>query len=283
MASILPVAVVTGSNSGLGLALAIKLARNHIVFAGMRSLEKAGPLQEAAAQANVAENVRPIELDVNSDSSVEASLGTAIGSVGRVDVLINNAGYSQVGSVEFMDMDAMRAQMDTNLFGVIRCQKAVLPFMRQQKSGKIVNISSIGGIWGQPFNDIYCASKFAVEGLSESQAALFRTFGVRVTCVEPGGIKSSFLHNAVRPDMTKMPADYHGPIASTMKAYAAGSSSQTPDEVADSIIQQVIDVAEPPLRVQVNPAIQKVFETQLADVSGEAGVALSATRFLSTL
>ncbi|CAE7830187.1 RDH8 [Symbiodinium microadriaticum] len=253
------------------MALSVKLARNHLVFAGMRSLAKRDSLLEAATKAEVSGNVRAIEVDVNTDASVENGLVPALKEAGRVDVLVNNAGYSQAGSVEMLAMEAMKAQMETNLYGVIRCQKAVLPFMRQQKAGKIINISSVGGIWGQPFNDIYCASKFALEGLTESQAALFRTFGVHVSCVEPGAIKSAFWVNAQMPDTSVMPAEYQKPLQSTMGAYGKSSSvGQTPDEVADVIIEQIINAASPPVRVQTNPSIQKVFEQQLGqNISGE--------------
>ncbi|CAE7417116.1 RDH8 [Symbiodinium natans] len=273
----LPVAVVTGANSGLGLALAVKLARSHLVFAGMRSLAKKDALLEAAVKAEVSSNIRALELDVNTDASVESGLAPALKEAGRADVLVNNAGYSQAGSVEMMSMDAMKAQMETNLFGVIRCQKAVLPYMRQQKSGKIINISSVGGIWGQPFNDIYCASKFALEGLTESQAALFRTFGVHVSCVEPGAIKSAFFANAQVPDTSSMPSEYQKPLESTMGAYRTSSSvGQTPDEVADVVIEQIVNSANPPVRVQTNPSIQKVFEQQLGqNMSGEVAAEMS--------
>eukprot|EP00438_Fugacium_kawagutii_P022363 Skav205213 [mRNA] locus=scaffold400:61441:61998:- [translate_table: standard] len=182
-----------------------------------------------------------------------------------------------------MTMEAMKAQMETNLFGVIRCQKAVLPYMRQQKSGKIINISSVGGIWGQPFNDIYCASKFALEGLVESQAPLFRTFGVYSCCVEPGAIKSAFFSNAQVPEASSMPPEYLKPMQSTMAAYGkSGGSGQTPEEVADVIMQKIIEVAEPPVRVQTNPSIKGVFEQQLGqNVSGSVALDMSTSRFLA--
>ncbi|CAK9090296.1 Uncharacterized oxidoreductase YusZ (ORFA) [Durusdinium trenchii] len=297
----LPVAVVTGANSGLGLALSVKLAKSHLVLAGMRNLTKKDQLLEAAAAASVAANVKPVELDVNVDASVEGSLAPALkdlwgGEAGRVDVLVNNAGYSQAGSVEFLSMDAVKAQFETNLFGVIRCQKAVLPYMREQKSGKIINISSVGGIWGQPFNDVYCASKFALEGMVESQAPVFKTFGVYCSCVEPGAIKSAFWSNAQVPEFAsrrglenrgngRMPAEYQKPLQSTMAAYGkSGAAGQTPEEVADIIIEKIVQVGEPPVRLQTNPAIQKVFEQQLGqNLSGSAGLQMSTTRFLSDL
>jgi len=216
---------------------------------------------------------------------VDSGLADALKDVGRVDVLVNNAGYSQAGSVEMMSMEQMKAQLETNLFGVIRCHKVVLPYMRSQKSGKIINISSVGGIWGQPFNDIYCASKFALEGMVESQAPLFRTFGVYTSCVQPGAIKSAFWSNAQVPDVSSMPAEYGKPMQSTMTAYGkSGAVGQTPEEVADVIIQKIIEVSEPPVRIQTNPSIQKVFDQQVGqNVSGDAALNMSTTRFLADL
>ena len=151
--------------------------------------------------------------------------------------------------------------------------------MRTQRSGKIINITSVGGVWGQPFNDIYCASKFAVEGLAESQAGLLRTFNVYETCVQPGGIKTAFVENAVRPDMTKTPADYAKPMMSTVEAYRTNSSAQTAEEVAQVVMDKVVHVEHPPLKVQTNPAIQAVFQAQLADTTGEQGVKMQARFF----
>eukprot|EP00656_Telonema_subtile_P011377 TRINITY_DN15612_c0_g1_i1.p1 TRINITY_DN15612_c0_g1~~TRINITY_DN15612_c0_g1_i1.p1 ORF type:complete len:247 (-),score=60.16 TRINITY_DN15612_c0_g1_i1:52-792(-) len=239
----LPVALITGTNSGVGLALAVKLAANHRVFAGMRGVTEAkrADLDAATTAANVQENVTVLELDVCSDASVQSAVESMLEQTeGRCDILVNNAGYSVVGSVEMVSMEDATAQFDTNFFGVIRCQKAVLPAMRQQKSGKIINVSSVGGVWGQPFNDVYCASKFALEGMSESQAALFRTFGVRVTCVQPGAIKTAFVTNLKRPDFETMPVDYQAPLQSTMAAYQSSFGvGQTPEELS------LIHISEP--------------------------------------
>lgn len=180
-----------------------------------------------------------------------------------------------------LSIDAIRAQFETNVFGVMRCQQGVLPAMRRQGAGKIINLSSMGGVWGQPFNDAYCASKFALEGMSEAQAALFRTFGVYVTCVQPGGIKTSFLKNARRPDLASIPAAYHAPLQSTMAAYASSSSAQSADEVADAIIAGVVEVAEPPLKLQTNPSTAPIFEGQLKDPTGAWGVQAATQRFLA--
>jgi NAD(P)-dependent dehydrogenase (short-subunit alcohol dehydrogenase family) len=286
MASSLPVAIVTGTNSGVGLALAVRLGATFRVFAGMRgvSAAKRESFDAAAASAGVSANITVVDLDVNSDESVNSAIGAAINECGRCDVLVNNAGYSVFGSVEMIDMDTMQAQLNTNVLGVIRCQKAVLPTMRKQKSGKIINISSVGGVWGQPFNDIYCASKFAVEGLTESQAPLFRTFGVYVSSVQPGAIKSNFIENANKPDFAAIPPEYGPGIQSTMAAYQASAGStlgQTSDEVAEAVMNQVINVEKPPVKVQTNPGIQGIFAMQKVDATGETGVAMATDRFLT--
>ena len=207
--STLPVALITGTNSGVGLALSVQMASTHRVFAGMRGVsgEKRKALDEAASGAGVDSNITVIEIDVCSDSSVETAVKDMLAQTGRCDVLVNNAGYSVFGSVEMVSMETVIAQYQTNVFGVIRMQQAVLPTMREQRSGKIINVSSVGGVWGQPFNDVYCGSKFALEGMSEAQAAVFRTFGVHITCVQPGAIKTAFVSNAKRPDMGLVPSE----------------------------------------------------------------------------
>lgn len=278
----LPVAVITGTNSGVGLALSVLMAKTHRVYAGMRSLEKKDALCKAAAEQDVGDNVVPIEMDVNCDDSVAAAFNLVIEKEKKVDVLVNNAGYALFGGVENHDMAAIKAQFETNVFGVMRCQKAVLPSMRAQRSGKIINVSSIGGVWGQPFNDVYCASKFALEGMTQAQAGVFRTFGVYTTVVEPGGIKTAFIGNATKPTM--LPEEYKEPLGTTMAGYGGGSpsASQTAEEVAQAIIDQVVAVAEPPVRVQTNPAIQGVFDGLLADTTGQKGLEMQK-RFLPNL
>lgn len=278
------VAIVTGCNSGVGLYISVALARSHRVYAGIRSVtaEKRADLDAAATEAGVTAEIRVFELDVASDDSVRTNIAAVLAEAGRVDVLVNNAGFSLFGTVEFLEMDKIRGQFETNVYGVIRCQQAVLPLMRAQRSGKIINVTSVGGIWGQPFNDVYCASKFAVEGLSESQAALFRTFGIHVTCVEPGLILTKFVQNAQRPDLSTVPEDYQDPLGKTLAAYThpeGRKSGQTGEEVAQVIIDQVVNVAEPPLRVQTNPLLRSIFEAQLRDPTGEAGVKLAQARF----
>lgn len=255
----------------------------------MRSLDRKGDLVSAAEAEGVSANITTDEMDINSDDSVRQSMARFEAQFGRgPDVLVNNAGYALFGSVEMLSMSQMQAQMNANFFGCVRTSMAVLPSMRAQRSGKIVNVSSIGGVHGQPFNDIYCASKFAVEGMVEAQAPLFRSFGVFVTSVQPGAIRSAFAQNAVRPDMASLPSEYAEPIQRTMAAYhraqvedTDGKVSQTPEEVAAVIWDKVIDVEVPPVKVQTNPVIQALFEMKSNDVHGAMGLLANQERFLS--
>ena len=178
-----------------------------------------------------------VDLDVNSDESVRTGFKTIADSAlfvqngSRIDLLINNAGYSQPGTVEMLSMEQVQQQFNTNVFGVIRCQQAVLPFMRKQKSGKILNISSVGGIYATAFNDVYCAAKFALTGLTDSQSAMFRTFGVHVTNVEPGAMRTDFMANSSKANAgaaEKLPSipEYIEPIKQVRAAF--GKNSATP-------------------------------------------------------
>ena len=278
------VAYVTGSNSGVGSALVLALAKQGFnVWATMRTVAKGDALVESAKAAGLSELITIDQCDVSNDASVTESFERLYSKFDHIDVLINNAGYCVFGSVELLSMDAMKAQFETNFFGVIRTIKAVMPKMRAQRSGKIINISSVGGIWGQPFNDVYCASKFAVEGMGESQAALFREFGVYITNVEPGAIRTKFGANAQRPQ--NIPEDYQPHVASTIAVYTKGASnkgySQSPEEVADIVVEKVVNVERPPFRLPTNPVIQGVFDMQLKDTTGEAGVAAGKARFLT--
>ena len=196
------VAIVTGSSSGIGLAASLALARaGHTVHATMRDTSRSGRLDDAASAEGL--DVRVSQMDVDDDSSVEAAVSRALGGAGRLDVLVNNAGYGAVGAVEDIPMGEFRAQFETNLFGVVRVIKAAAPAMRRTAAEgaagggggpgpTIVNVSSVAGRIGFPATSAYISSKFALEGLSESLAYELAPFGVRVVVVEPGVIKTNF-------------------------------------------------------------------------------------------
>jgi NAD(P)-dependent dehydrogenase (short-subunit alcohol dehydrogenase family) len=177
----MPIALVTGTSTGIGQATAISLARTgHVVHAAMRDLAAAGELEAAATAEGL--DIRPIRMDVDDDASV----ADAVAAVGPIDVLVNNAGIGGAGSIEETPLSLFRGVMETNFFGLLRCTQAVIPQMRERRSGLIVNISSVAGRLAMAPQASYAASKFAVEALSECLAQEMKPFGVRVALIEPG-------------------------------------------------------------------------------------------------
>ena len=193
------VAVVTGTSSGIGFKTALTLARNGFyTYATMRNLKKSITIKEIANKEALP--LKVVQLDVDSDDlSVENTIQEKIISKKqRIDILVNNAGYGLVGPIEDISIEEeLKAQFETNLYGVIRVTQQVLPIMRRQKSGRIINVSSIGGIVGYPFSAAYCGTKFALEGLSESLSYEVDQFGIKVILIEPALVISDF-HNNVK-------------------------------------------------------------------------------------
>jgi NAD(P)-dependent dehydrogenase (short-subunit alcohol dehydrogenase family) len=185
------VAVVTGSSSGIGFETSLVLARNNFhTYATMRNPEKGAKMRTIQSGENLP--IEIIQLDVTSDKSVSHAIQSILSRSGRIDVLVNNAGYGLVGAFEELGMDEIKEQYETNFFGVIRVTQAVIPIMKEQKSGLIVNISSGAGRFGYPGGSAYVSTKFALEGLSESMAYELDRFDIKVTLVEPGFVKTNF-------------------------------------------------------------------------------------------
>ena len=186
------VAVVTGSSSGIGYETALTLARNgFLTYATMRNLNKSENIKKVATKENLP--IRIHQLDVTDDVSVKNTVQAILSETGRIDVLVNNAGYGLNGTFEDLAMDEIKAQYETNVFGLIRTTQSVLPIMRRQKYGIIVNISSGAGRFGFPGGSAYVSTKFAVEGLSESMSYELEPFGIKVVIVEPGVIRTNFV------------------------------------------------------------------------------------------
>jgi NAD(P)-dependent dehydrogenase (short-subunit alcohol dehydrogenase family) len=184
------IAIVTGSSSGIGFETAVFLARNGFhTYASMRNLEKSTNIIEIANREKV--TLQVIQLDVDDDKSVKDAIYKIEYEQGRIDVVVNNAGYLLIGPLEELSIGEFKEQFETNFFGAIRVIKEVLPIMRKQRAGTIVNISSLAGRIGLPLNSPYVSSKFAIEGLSESMAYEIEQFGIKVVLVEPGYIKTN--------------------------------------------------------------------------------------------
>ena len=182
------IVLVTGTSSGIGQAVAAQLgAAGHTVFAG--SLE--GPTADPPA------GVTELPLDVRSEDSVRSFVGASLARGGRIDALVNNAAYGLSGSLEEITIEEARKVLETNLFGIVRTTRAVLPHFRAQRGGRLVNISSGAGFTAEPFAGWYTVSKFAVEGFSETLWHELRPFGVRVSLVQPGWCRTNIVRDAV--------------------------------------------------------------------------------------
>ncbi|WP_411958540.1 SDR family oxidoreductase [Paracoccus homiensis] len=249
--------LITGTSTGLGIAIAIQSAQaGHTVYATMRNLDKRDALDAAAKDAGVSLNVLP--LDVQDSDSVTAAVDRIIAEQGRIDVLVNNAGMGYARSLEQADESDIARILDINYMGVVRCIKAVMPHMRKARAGHVINISSVGGLVGQPFNEVYCGAKFAVEGLTEAMASYITpAFGIQFTAIEPGGIASEFA-NTVLKQITEtggMLEDEYLPI---LQKYVAGSQTrqgedvyQTADQVAAVVLREM-QAEQPALRTRTS-------------------------------
>jgi NAD(P)-dependent dehydrogenase (short-subunit alcohol dehydrogenase family) len=232
------VALLTGTSSGFGLLTAVGLAQDGFyVLATMRDPDKAGALRAAMTEAGVsAERYEVLRLDVTDEVQVNEVVAAAIERHGQLDVLVNNAGYAQGGFVEEMSLDTLRAQFETNFFGLVAVTKSVLPQMRRQRKGKIVNLSSISGLIGIPAMSAYCASKFAVEGWSESLRHEMRQWGVDVVLVEP----AAFRTNVWETGLARMAVGEDSPYGEQLQAVhgqvlRSAEQGGDPAEVVDLI------------------------------------------------
>lgn len=262
------IVVITGCSAGLGIAIAVQAAqKGHKVYATMRNTSKRGALDEAAAAANVSLEV--LALDVADTASVNNCLEQIFTKEGRIDVLINNAGSGFVRSTEQASEEDIAWIMNVNFMGVVRATKAVIGHMREARSGHIINISSVGGLVGQPFNEVYCASKFAVEGYTESLACYVTpSFGINFTTVEPGGIKSEFANAAFAhvESTGGMLQDEYLPILTKYVggARARGDTAyQTCDEVA-AVVIDCMEAEKPPVRTRTSDWSNKFCELKTA-------------------
>ena len=226
--------VVTGANSGIGRSTALLLASNgYKVFATMRSLSRGEKLRSLAAELQL--DITEVELDVADDDSVREGFTEILGQCERVDVLINNAGIGSNAAIEDIKIDSDQEVFETNFWGVVRCTQAVLPSMRENQSGHIVQISSIAGRVGLPGQPIYSASKWALEGLSENLAHDLSTHGIRVSIIEPGVTRTAILGK--NSDFPDNPA-YRDTYERMFDMYAAGIAANIrPEAVADTVLE----------------------------------------------
>lgn len=231
------VAIVTGSSSGIGFETALALAREgYYTYATMRNTKKGDMILDIAKKENL--QIRVVELDVNNENTIKKAVEVILGEKKRIDVLVNNAGYFLVGCLEDLTISDLKDQFETNFFGVVRTIQAVLPTMRSQKSGTIVNVSSVAGRIGFPVTPGYISSKFALEGLSESMRYELFPFGIKTIIIEPGVIKTNLF--ATLKKVTKSDSVYKDITDKVMKGLLMMSEMGTPpQEVANTIIKAI--------------------------------------------
>ena len=232
------VALVTGSSSGIGLETALALARDgYETYASIRDLKKSAELEYAAKKENL--KIKIIELDVDKEESIISAIKKISSDSGRLDVLVNNAGYGQFGCTEDITLDDFRKQFETNFFSIVKIIQEVSPIMRNQKSGIIVNISSVVGKIGLPGSPAYISTKFALEGFSECLRYELGQFGIKTTLIEPGVIKTNFFNSMKIPESKKDPKykELTDHILAGLKMMA--EMGTPPSQVADVIMKAI--------------------------------------------
>ncbi len=231
------VALVTGSSSGIGLETALALARDgYYTYASMRDTKKSKQLLDEAKKENLPVSI--IQLDVDKPESIKSAIAQIIKEKQRIDVLVNNAGYGIFGCLEDLTVDEIKEQFETNFFSIIRIIQEVAPIMRGQKSGTIVNVSSVAGRIGFPGTPAYISSKFALEGLSESMRYELSPFGINTIIIEPGAIKTNFFGSLKMPRNAKPDSPYKDLTDKVVNGIKMMAEMGTPPkEVADVIVR----------------------------------------------
>jgi NAD(P)-dependent dehydrogenase (short-subunit alcohol dehydrogenase family) len=248
--------LITGTSTGFGRSLAeAVLERGDKVVLTARKPEQVDQL----AQANP-ENAIAIRLDVTNAEEREAAVQATIERFGRIDVLVNNAGQGSLGAIEGFSSEQIRKQFEVNCFGVIEMTRAVLPLMRHQKSGHIVNITSIGGLASIGGFALYCSTKFAIEGFAEGLRDEVKPLGINVTIVEPGAFRTNFAGDANMQPQTEI--DDYKPVVDPIRAYLYGNHGKQPGDPkkAALAIIQAVESANPPLRLMLGADAYSLWE-----------------------
>ncbi len=275
------IALVTGTSSGIGLSTAVQLAQHGFtVIATMRDTNKATQLEAQARETGINIDVR--QLDVQDDASVRNCVQEVLQKYGHIDLLVNNAGAGFLGTMEQTSPQDLQRTMEINFFGVWRVTQAVFPSMRVARSGRIVTITSVGGLIGQPFNDAYCAAKFAVEGMMESFAPVAKRLGIDVCLIEPGPVNTNFVASVVAglPEPDQELQAIYGPM---LEVYMGGSQErfatigQTPEQIGQ-VILTAATTEIPHFRYTTSEMMQGLVTRKYVDPSGDSMVAFFGSR-----
>ena len=264
------VAVVTGSSTGIGFETSLALARKGFnTCATMRDISKSKSLENIAREENLP--IKVFEMNVDKDNSVITAIQKIVNEYGRIDILVNNAGYGLFGALEDFTMLDFKKQFETNVFGMVRTIQSALPTMRVQRSGIIINISSLAGLAGIPSQTAYSGTKFAVEGISESLSYELEPFGIKVILVEPGVIKTEFVKDLVMP-VNKYDIDKNGNSTNQSVGVSLDdSSSSFYKETMNKFLAFYFNVMRrAPHPVVVADEIIKVIENSLSDKNTSA-------------
>lgn len=270
--------LITGTSSGIGLAAAVAAARaGWRTVATLRDTGRADALRKAAAEAGVELDIR--QLDVVDEASVAAAVEGVIADYGRLDAVVNNAGAGHVGTLELESVADVREVMEVNFFGVLNVSKAALPHLRAT-GGRLITVTSVGGVIGQPFNEAYCAAKFAVEGYMESLAPVAGAVGVGVSVIEPGAVATEFVNNIGLDLEARIAAA--GPYSDALRHYVERTvgqfmnGAQTPAGAAESVME-ALTADRPAFRIQTSQWARDFTGTKLADQDGSAVVGMTGT------
>lgn len=257
------VALITGCSSGIGYETSILLAKNGFrTYATMRNTDKGDKLKEIAEKENL--DLKIIKLDVTDDYSIQNAIKEIVQETNRIDVLVNNAGNNIAGAVEDLSIEEFKEQFETNFFGLIRVTKVVLPIMRKQNNGIIVNLSSIAGKMAIPLNSAYVSSKFAVEGFSESIRYELEDFGIKVILIEPGVIKSNFYENIKMSKNSLMdPKSAYQPITQKIfEAFLPMLEYAFPTKIVADVILEAVNSDNPNIRYAVGDDAKSIIEAR---------------------
>jgi NAD(P)-dependent dehydrogenase (short-subunit alcohol dehydrogenase family) len=267
--------LITGCSSGIGLAAAVQFARRGAtVAATMRNLDRAGPLRSALTAAGAAADLWA--LDVADDESVAAAVAAITAGHGVPDVVISNAGVGYDGTTEEMSIAEFRTAFETNTLGSVRLLHAVLPEWRRRGDGRFIAVSSVAGVVGQPFNDVYCMSKFALEGMLESLAPVVATHGIKVSVVEPGPVAGDFATRTPAPSGRTGSSPYAAARERFQSVQDEGYSvAQTNEQIAE-VLWEVASSEAPLLRYQTSDPVARLIGKKLKDMTGERVLALTS-------
>lgn len=249
------VVLVTGASSGIGKCCAEYLSQQDFRVYGTSRRTNSTHSGQGPSKRNFFQMIR---MDVTDDSSVNQAVDHILDRESRLDVVVNNAGFGIIGSLEDTTIEEAKFQLETNFFGSLRVCRAVLPIMRQQHSGYIINISSIGGLIGLPFQSAYSASKFALEGAMEALRLEVKPFGIRVVLIEPGDFKTDITRHRQKAAKSKQISAYHDTFKQVLQTVESGErNGPTPEPIA-KLIYKVINLNPPRIRYTVGNISQRI-------------------------